>query len=268
MLEPLKVKVPAPYLVTLPLPPITAEMVPLNNEKEPAERVPLPVTAPLFRVKPASDWLRVPILKVPPFTVMLLPVETELFAPRARVPELMVVAPVYELLPESVTVPLPFCCKEPVPLMLLESVKLPERFRARVPLFDTLPPREPVAPPLPICRVPPVIRVPPVCEALPVRMRVLAELLSSTPFPEIVPAKVELPDPLPTESVPREMLICDVEAPAIAPTVWLPTTFNLELPEPVASKETNFPGSTFAWPVVRFPPLTTNTSPLKEELIA
>ena len=56
--------------------------------------LPEPVTEPSFKVKLARVWLRVPMLNMPPFIVMLLPVETELLAPRARIPEFIVVTPV------------------------------------------------------------------------------------------------------------------------------------------------------------------------------
>ena len=67
-------------------------------------------------------------------------------------------------MPESVTVPVPFCCTAPVPLMLLVTFKAASlRLNARAtPLWATGPlPRLPALPPLPTCTVPPEMVVPP-----------------------------------------------------------------------------------------------------------
>ena len=57
---------------------------------------------------------------VPPPNVIVPEVPTALRLPRASTPSLIVVPPVYELEPESVSVPEPDLVRVPVPLMTPE----------------------------------------------------------------------------------------------------------------------------------------------------
>ena len=118
MLAPESVSVPAPILVSPPMPesvPPSVELLPLVSKVPPPK---LSVTA-RFEVKPAR------YCKVPPPSVRVPePLPRLLSADTASVPPLIVVPPKYVLAPDSVSVPAPILVRPPMPNIVPENAVL------------------------------------------------------------------------------------------------------------------------------------------------
>src|SRR6185436_10383145 len=134
VLAPESVKMPVPALVSPPVPLITPEkavdvlLPPVVSVPVPSVTLPTParepiVSAKLFRSK-----------TVPPATTTALVLAMRFAAPNCKVPTLIVVAPVYVLLPERVRVPAPFFMSPPVPLMTPLIANAPALFRESDPV--------------------------------------------------------------------------------------------------------------------------------------
>ena len=106
-------------------------------------------------------------------------------SPRAIVPPVTVVSPVYVLALVSVSVPAPAFVTAPLPEITAPNANESERLNARTALFVMSPATEPVVEPLPIANVPPVIVVPP--------SYVLAFVSVSVPEPLLVSEPPLLP---------------------------------------------------------------------------
>ncbi len=125
---------PVPALVSPPVPLITPEKV-VDVLFPPVVRVPVPsVTLPTPAREPIVSAKLFRSKVAPPATTTALVLAMRLAAPSCKVPTLMVVAPVYELLPERVRVPAPFFVSPPVPLMTPLIVSAPALFRESNPV--------------------------------------------------------------------------------------------------------------------------------------
>ena len=78
------------------------------------------------------------------------------------VPPLMVVMPLYVLIPENVSVPAPDLVTVPLPEMTPANVRASERLMVSAALLTMLPEVLPVVPPAPMLSVPPLMVVIPV----------------------------------------------------------------------------------------------------------
>src|SRR6202011_3180446 len=130
---PVSISVPLPILVRLPVPEIVPENVvlvlslPVVSMAEPSVALPAPASEPMV-------WLKLLRSRVAPLaTVNALNGENALTTPACSVPALTDVAPVYVLLPDSVSVPVPILVSPPGPLIAPERVAL-------LPLVSTVPP--------------------------------------------------------------------------------------------------------------------------------
>ncbi len=106
VLVPLSVTVPAVVLFNPTLPPNTALTVPACISNVLFEvNVPVPVIEPDSNCTPATASLWLPKWKLPPLTIRLEVLASTSLLPKANVPALTCVLPVYVLVPLSVTVP-------------------------------------------------------------------------------------------------------------------------------------------------------------------
>ena len=135
VLAPDSVSVPAPILVSPPMPDIVPENVvlvlslPVVSVAEPSVTLPAPASEPMVWLKPSRSSV------APLATVNALPAENAFAAPACSVPALTAVAPEYVLSPDSLSVPAPILVSPPLPEIV------PARI-AKLPLVSTVPPAE------------------------------------------------------------------------------------------------------------------------------
>ena len=137
-----------------------------------------------------------------PAPTKILPLATEPFEAKARVPADTVVVPVKGLAAVRVTLLTPACTNAPVPEISPAKDKVEERLKTRVPLLSTFERTEPVLLPVPSCTIPAATLRVPVKVLLPARMSVPLPNLERPPLPEMTLAKVTELVPVSSAALP------------------------------------------------------------------